>query len=158
MTSEPPQKPYVLVVGYGIPGRTVAEMVDRHVDLTVIDLDASTVGAAEGGVLHMIAGNARNPEVLKSAHVERASLIVVAIPDEKVGLEVTRQARLLNPTANIVTRCHYVSVGFEARKAGANEVVIAEQVVAEELRRNRLAAGAERLGWGSYKSHQAHTR
>jgi len=119
-----------------MPGRAVAEMVrERGVELTVIELNASTVERCEGhGGPHMIAGDARNPEVLQSAGVKRASLIVVAIPDEHVSVEVTKQARKLNPTANIVTRCHYVSVGFEARKAGANEVVIAEQVVAEELR------------------------
>jgi CPA2 family monovalent cation:H+ antiporter-2 len=128
-------KPYVLVIGYGMPGRAVAEMVrDRGVDLTVIELNQSTVERCEGGAIHMMAGDARNPEVLVNADVKRATLIVIAIPDEKVGLEVTKQARKLNPAANIVTRCHYVSVGFEARKAGANEVVIAEQVVAEELR------------------------
>ena len=128
-------KPFVLVIGYGMPGRAVAEMVhERGIDLTVIERNESTVERCEGGGPRMIAGDARNPEVLQAAGVERATLIVVAIPDEKVGLEVTKQARKLNPTANIVTRCHYVSVGFEARKAGANEVVIAEQVVAEELR------------------------
>jgi len=125
----------VLVIGYGMPGRAVSELAaERGVELTVIELNESTVHRCEGGGPRMIAGDARNPEVLREAQVERASLIVVAIPDEKVGLEVTKQARKLNPTASIVTRCHYVSVGFEARKAGANEVVIAEQVVAEELR------------------------
>src|SRR5437773_7629827 len=127
--------PYIIVIGYGMPGRAVAELArDRGVDLTVIELNESTVHRCEGGGPHMIAGDARNPEVLLRAEIARATLIVVALPDEKAGLEVTRQARKLNSTANIVTRCHYVSVGFEARKFGANEVVISEQVVAEELR------------------------
>jgi Trk K+ transport system NAD-binding subunit len=118
-----------------MPGRAVTELArDRGVDLTVIELNESTVHRCEGGGPRMIAGDARNPEVLQRAEIERATLIVVALPDEKVGLEVTKQARKLNSTANIVTRCHYVSVGFEARKSGANEVVISEQVVAEELR------------------------
>ena len=122
MNSEAPQKPYVLVIGYGMPGRAVVEMArERGVELTVIELNESTVHRCEGGGPRMIAGDARNPEVLKQAEIERATLIVVAIPDEKVGLEVTRQARKLNPSANIVTRCHYVSVGFEARKAGVRE-------------------------------------
>src|SRR5437667_9862426 len=100
MNSEAPQKPYVLVIGYGMPGRAVVEMArERGVELTVIELNESTVHRCEGGGPRMIAGDARNPEVLKQAEIERATLIVVAIPDEKVGLEVTRQARKLNLTA-----------------------------------------------------------
>jgi Trk K+ transport system NAD-binding subunit len=128
-------QPYILIIGYGMPGRAVAEMVrERGVDLTVIELNESTVHRCEGGGPKMIAGDARDPQVLQRAEISRASLIVIALPDEHVGLEVTRQARKLNATATIVTRCHYVSVGFELRKAGASEVVISEQVVAEELR------------------------
>jgi Trk K+ transport system NAD-binding subunit len=135
MPDAPPTSPFVLIIGYGMPGRAVAELArDRGVELAVIELNESTVHRCEGAGPRMIAGDARDPQVLQSADVQRASLIVVAIPDEKVGLEVTRVARQLNATAKIVTRCHYVSVGFEARAAGADEVVIAEQVVAEELR------------------------
>src|SRR5947207_2593888 len=135
MTSAPPQKPYVLVIGYGMPGRAVTELaIERGVDLTVIELNESTVHRCEGGGPRMIAGDARNPEVLQRAEIARATLIVVALPDEKVGLAVTREVRKHNTTATLVTRCHYVSTGFEAHKAGANQVVISEQVVAEELR------------------------
>src|SRR5438874_3088973 len=111
-------EPYVLVIGYGMPGRAVAEMIrERGVDLTVIELNESTVHRCEGGGPKMIAGDARDPQVLQRAEISRASLIVIALPDEHVGLEVTRQARLLNSSATIVTRCLYVFVGFEARKA-----------------------------------------
>ena len=136
MPSTPSQSPpYVLIIGYGMPGRAVAELArDRGVELTVIELNESTVHRCEGGGPRMIAGDARNPEVLQVAEIERATLIVVALPDEKVGLAVTREVRKHNTTATLVTRCHYVSTGFEAHKAGANQVVISEQVVAEELR------------------------
>ena len=65
--------------------------------------------------------------------------MIVALPDEEAALQVTRVSRALTSSALIVTRCHYISVGFEARAAGANDVVVAEQVVAEELRA-RIAA------------------
>jgi len=56
-----------------------------------------------------------------------------AAPDERAALKITHQARVLNPTAWIVTRCHYISAGIEARTAGASEVVIEEQIVANDL-------------------------
>jgi len=129
------EQPYLIIIGYGMPGRAVAELArDRGIDLTVIELNESTVHRCEGGGPKMIAGDARTPDVLRRAEIERATLVVVALPDEKAGLAVTRVARKLNAKATIVTRCHYVSAGFEARAAGATEVVISEQVVAEELR------------------------
>ena len=42
-------------------------------------------------------------------------------------------ARELSPTVHIMARCHFISNGMEAHKRGANEVVIEEQVIAQEL-------------------------
>jgi CPA2 family monovalent cation:H+ antiporter-2 len=82
----------------------------------------------------MVVGDARDPVVLGQAEIHRASIIVVAIPDEEAALQATRVARHLNATAKIITRCHFTSAGFQAKDAGADEVVVAETVVATHMR------------------------
>ena len=44
-------------------------------------------------------------------------------------------ARQLNPTLKIISRTHYVSAGIEAKTRGADAVIVAEQVVAQEMSR-----------------------
>jgi voltage-gated potassium channel Kch len=54
--------------------------------------------------------------------------------------EVVEAARKMNPSARIIARCTFVSGGLEATRRGADEVVIAEQVVAAEFGRMMGAA------------------
>jgi len=134
-TAQPPRKPYVLIIGFGVPGRAVAElMVFSGVDHCVIEKNADTVERAARGHQHVMAGDACDEQTLLQAGIGRATVVVVAVPDEKIALEITRRAHAINPQAKIVTRCHFLSAGLEARTHGATQVVIAGQVVATELR------------------------
>ena len=126
---------HTIVAGFGVPGRAVVEMLHtQNAPYCVIELNPRTVERCEQFGEHIIEGDARHSEVLIRAGIERATLLVIAIPDQAAALEVTRLARQMNPRAHIITRCHYISAGLIAKASGANEVVIAEQVVAEELR------------------------
>jgi monovalent cation:H+ antiporter-2, CPA2 family len=126
--------PYLIVIGFGVPGRAVVDLAIEHgIDHCIVEANASTVKRCGSTRGLMIAGDARDPNVLKEAQIERATIVVVAIPDQEAALQVTRLARHLNGLATIITRCHYISAGFEARAAGANHVIIAEQVVASEM-------------------------
>ena len=133
-TGEKTSEPYLLVIGFGVPGRSVVELAKaRDIELCVVENNPGTVKRCERGGPKMVLGDARDRAVLHEAEISRASLIVVAVPDQEAALQITRLARELNKTAKIITRCHYTSVGFEARAAGADEVVVAEQVVAAEM-------------------------
>jgi CPA2 family monovalent cation:H+ antiporter-2 len=125
---------HVIVAGFGVPGRVVADLLEsRGLKYCVIELNPSTCERCQLGGVPIHAGDVTNPDVLREAKIETAAMFIVAIPDERASLEATRQARLLNPHVKIITRCHFTSAGFEAKRHGADEVVIAEQVVAEEL-------------------------
>ena len=133
---------HVVVAGFGVPGRVVADLLEsRGLKYCVIELNPSTCERCQLGGVPIHAGDVTNPDVLREAKIESAAMFIVAIPDEKAALEATRQARLLNPNVKIITRCHFTSAGFEAKRRGADDVVIAEQVVATEL----AAVVSERL-------------
>jgi CPA2 family monovalent cation:H+ antiporter-2 len=127
---------HFIIAGYGLPGRAVAEALDlRHLPYCVLELNASTVHRCEKTGVHIVEGDVTDPAVLRSAHIETAVALIIAIPDEKAALQATRVARELNPMLKIISRTHYLSAGIEAKARGADAVVVAEQVVAVEMSR-----------------------
>lgn len=134
MASEETNPTEVIIAGYGLPGRAVAEhLKTQNRNFCIIELNAATVHRCEKGHVPIIEGDCRDPQVLARAGIERARIIAITIPDEKAALEATAQARQLNAAIRIITRCHFTSTGIEARSRGADEVIIAEQLVAEAV-------------------------
>ena len=132
--AEADPQPHVIVAGFGVPGRAVVETLhEARVSYCIVELNRSTVERCERFGEHIIEGDASEAETLRRAGIERATMIVIAIPNEQAALATTKLARLLNPQVHIITRCHFVSKGLEAKLAGANEVIIEEQAVAREL-------------------------
>jgi CPA2 family monovalent cation:H+ antiporter-2 len=130
---------YVVIAGFGLPGRVLAESLKRQgIKYTVIDSNPQTADRCGVGE-PIITGDARRPEVLKAAGIEKATLFAATVPDENVVLQTIEEARRLNPGVRIVARCHYTSTGMRARQRGASDVVVSEQEVAKEL--NRLVSG-----------------
>jgi CPA2 family monovalent cation:H+ antiporter-2 len=127
---------HFIIAGYGLPGRAVAEALDiRHLPYCVLELNAQTVRRCIKAGVHIVEGDVGDAEILKQAHIESAAALIIAIPDEKAALRATAVARQLNPTLKIISRTHYLSAGIEAKARGADAVVVAEQVVAQEMSR-----------------------
>ena len=126
--------PYVVVAGYGLPGRTLVELlVRRKVPYVVIELNAHTCERAAAGGVHMIAGSAADPEILQKAEIERATLAALMVPNDQVVLGAIPLIRRVNNSVHIIARCSFTSTGLEAVKRGANQSIVAEQVIAREL-------------------------
>lgn len=127
-------RPTAVVAGFGVPGRAAAEVLaEQGFEVTIIELNPQTVQRSRQ--FPMVQGDAAAPEVLRSAGVDAASVIVVAVPSDPVVAEITATVRGMNPTARIIARCHYLSTGLECRRRGADEVLVAEQVLAEAITR-----------------------
>jgi CPA2 family monovalent cation:H+ antiporter-2 len=139
-TAMPPQR-HVIIVGFGLAGRAaVNNVIEQGVSYTVIESNPEVVTRCLPGGLHIIHGDARQPVVLRLAGIARATDVAVTVPDDDAAFVVVAQARKLNATARIIARCTFVSGGMEAARLGADETVIAEQVVAAEFGRVVLAA------------------
>ena len=127
---------HVIVVGFGLSGRAVVnQVIEQGISYTVIETNPVTVTRCIPGGLKIIEGDARKPDILRRAGIERATDVAVTMPNDSIVLEVVQQARRMNPTARIIARCTFVSGGMEAHKRGADETVISEQVVANEFGR-----------------------
>lgn len=140
--SEP--KPLVVVAGYGLPGRAIVQkLIAQRVPYCVIELNPKTVTRCSMIGAHIINGDCSKPEVLREAGIETAKLFLIAVPDDVAVLETTKQARKMNPTIHIIARCRYVSTGMETHVAGANEVIVAEQLVADAFAKVALPPNPE---------------
>jgi voltage-gated potassium channel Kch len=135
---------HVIIVGFGLAGRSVVNsVIDHNVSYAVIESNPVTVARCAPGGLNIIEGDARRPDVLRRAGIERASDVAITMPNDSIALEIVQQARRMNPSARIIARCTFVSGGMEAQRKGADETVIAEQVVAAEFGKS-IAAALER--------------
>jgi voltage-gated potassium channel len=131
MSSLPAQ---VVIAGFGLPGRSLAETLrQRNIPFTVIELNSATVLRNQQSGLAIIQGDASDESALRQAGVERAQIVALMVPDEAVVLRAVEKARSLNSTAYIIARVAFTSSGLEAIRRGANESIVAEQVVAREL-------------------------
>lgn len=127
---------HAVIAGFGVPGRAAADaLAAQRISFCVIELNPQTVARCSHIGVHIIAGDACDEQVLRRAGVERATLLVLAVPSDQSVLEAVGIARRLNPSLRIIARCRYISSGMEAHRRGADEVVVEERVVANEFTR-----------------------
>jgi len=124
----------VVIVGFGLPGRFVAEVLDaREVPYAIVELNPTNARSIASCGKRVICGDARNLDILKAAGIEHAKILALTLPDEKAVIEVLHVARRVNPNVKMLARCNYTSTGMKAEKAGAAVVLVEEQLVALEF-------------------------
>jgi CPA2 family monovalent cation:H+ antiporter-2 len=98
---------HVVVIGYGRVGRRICEaLAAEDVTFVVAEQNRDVVGDLRRRGLHSVVGDASEPAVLVQAHVARAHMLVIAIP-EIVGVRtIIETARMLNPKIYLIVRTH----------------------------------------------------
>ncbi len=124
----------VIIAGFGLAGRWVADIFERHkVDYVVVDQNRETIEIQRRLGLRAVHGDISEENTLRLAGIEEASLLVLTIPDEQAVLRATQLARKLRPDLYIVARTNYTSAGLRASQLGANDVIKGEQAVARQF-------------------------
>lgn len=139
----------VIIAGFGLPGRWIADIFDRYgIDYVIIEQNQHTIAAQRRLGRTVIEGDIRDEQTLRDAGIEDASLLALTVPDEGAVLEATRLARQIKPDIYIAARTNFISAGLKAAELGADDVVKAEQAVAREFYETmlrRLASHGVRL-------------
>jgi CPA2 family monovalent cation:H+ antiporter-2 len=135
---------HVVLVGYGRVGAHLGGiLIERGTPFLVIDLDPHTLdGLAEHGV-QTLYGDGAMGEVLAHAGLEKARLLVVAMPDPSAAKLAVQHACRINPKLEIVLAAHPGDDPATYLEAGAAEVIRPELEAARALVRSCLV----RLGW-----------
>lgn len=129
----------VLVCGFGRVGSAVADALEAFdAQFVAIDLNPDIVSDTRRRGIRCLYGDASQRRLLEVAGVDRARLVIVALPEiERVYLTVGN-ARLLNPTVPILARAHDPAARDRLLAAGATEVIIPEFEAAATLTRHAL--------------------
>jgi voltage-gated potassium channel len=125
-------EPHAIIVGFGVPGRFIGELLDFR-GMPYVVIESNPVVAERCTIVPIILGDARLEETLQRAGIEHATLLALTPPMETVVHEVITAARRLRTDLRIVARVNYTSAALKAQQLGADEVVVGEQLIAREF-------------------------
>lgn len=127
---------HVIIAGYGVGGRFIAEYLkERQMPFVVVEMNGVTCEAQRTIGVPVIQGDISNEAVLRQAGVETAAVLALSIPDESAAIRATEIANAIKPEIHIIASTQYTSSGLKALQSGADEVIVAEQAVAQEFYR-----------------------
>jgi monovalent cation:H+ antiporter-2, CPA2 family len=136
---------HVVLVGYGRVGRRIGQALEeRGLPFVVVEQNRELVERLRDQGVPAVAGDASEREQLAQAHVARARMLVIAIPDSFQARQVIETARVLNPRIETVVRTHSEEEAELLRNENVGKVFMGEQELADGMTRHvleRVASG-----------------
>jgi len=127
-------KGHVIICGFGRIGQNLAHRLARHrVPFIVIDPCAESIAEAKSHEFLFLEGDATDEEALKTAGIDRAATLVIALQNDSNNVFLTLTARNMNPELRIIARGEHPRTEKKLFQAGANEVVMPAVIGAERV-------------------------
>jgi CPA2 family monovalent cation:H+ antiporter-2 len=134
---------HVLLVGYGRVGRRLGEaLTARGVPIVVAEQNRELVESLRKRGIPAVSGDAAEPAVLIQAHVARARLLAIAVPDAFLALRMMEIARALNPGIETVAYVHSEDEAALLQKQKIGRVFMDEHELASGMTRHVLGRAA----------------
>ena len=125
---------HTIVAGFGRVGALVCDgLAGSGMPFVIIEQEQGRVSELEArGFLHLV-GDATEEAILKEAGIERASVLVTAMPNDAANVFITLTAREMAPKLMIIARAEQPSTQKKLRQAGANHVVMPAAIGAHRI-------------------------
>ncbi|WP_425584666.1 YbaL family putative K(+) efflux transporter [Viridibacterium curvum] len=130
---------HVLIVGYGRVGRRIGEsLLGKGVPVVIAEQNRELVESLRRSGVPAVAGDAADPAVLIQAHVARARMLIIAIPDAIAARSMIDTARMLKRDIETVTRVHSEEEEAGFLKDRLGPVFMGEHELALSMTRHAL--------------------
>jgi CPA2 family monovalent cation:H+ antiporter-2 len=137
---------HVLLVGYGRVGKRIADaLTARGIPIVVAEQNREIVTQLRDGGTPAVCGDASHPEVIIQAHVARARMVVIAVPDTFAARKMMEIARTLRPDMELIVRAHSDDEAVLLQKEGAR-VFMGEHELATAMTSHIVARVAGEIG------------
>lgn len=99
---------HIVVIGYGRVGKRITDtLLAKGFPVVVAEQNRELVQALREKAIPAVFGSAVQAEVLVQAHVARAAILVIALPDACKARQIIDIARILKPNIKIIVRVHH---------------------------------------------------
>ena len=130
---------HVVVVGSGRVGKPVVmELREHGIPYVVVEASRDVAERMREEGYSIIQGDATRLEVLRSAHLDRARLVIVAAPDAYQARVMLARAHQLNPGVEVLVRTHSDDERRFLEEMGAARALVGERELAVSLTREAL--------------------
>jgi len=141
----------VIIAGSGRFGQIVNRLlVSNEISTTVLDYQASRIELMRSIKVKSYFGDATQPDLLHTAGIEHASLLVIAIDQPERAIDLVRHVKMTYPQVKILARAFDRGQGYELENAGADYVISETFHSALEMGKQALVD----LGMHSFQAHQ----
>ncbi|MDX1983358.1 MAG: cation:proton antiporter [Bryobacteraceae bacterium] len=135
----PALRDHVVVAGYGRSGRAVAQVLRASgTALMVVESDYALMGDITAARLNGVWGDITRDEILHAASIEKARILVLAVPDRSTVQLTVERVRRINPSLTIIARAVREHQVEELRRLGVDAAVQPEFEGGVEMVRQAL--------------------
>lgn len=127
-------KNHIIICGYGRNGKQAAKkLLAYNKPFVVIEKDKELLGKFQDESILFVIGNANEDEVLLKAGLDRASTLILAMPNDADNLFVVLSARQLNTNMKIISRASQETSYNKLKMAGANNVILPDKIGGDHM-------------------------
>jgi len=125
-------KEFTIICGFGRMGQVLAEqLLSAKQKFIVIDPNINNIEHQDKQKFLTINGDATNSILLEKIGINKGAKNIIALTDnDAINLSIILTARALNNTLNIISRSNNISTKDKLYLAGANKVVLSNEITA----------------------------
>ncbi len=135
---------HTVIIGYGVAGRNLSSVLKTlEIPYSIIEMNYETVTRAKKKGEPIFYGDASREDILLTAGIQTAKLVVIAASGASITPQVLRTVRTLRPDVEIIVRTQYLRELENLPKDSSADVVVAEfETTLEILARSLTIYGA----------------
>ena len=146
---------HVVLVGYGRVGRCIGEaLLERGVPIVAVEQNRQLVEQLRQRDIPAVSGDASEAAVLIQAHIARAQVLVIAVPDALRARSMIEICNALNPRATTAVRTHSDEEAAVLHKGNAGKVFVAERELALSMTRHVLQSLVDQENMSRSANHR----